>query len=250
MKNLLIVLGIIILLIGYCAYKALNVVGSVVETVVGASFNADVNTYLTKYDFAGAREYLGEHKYSLSKEERVIWESKIDSVEQQYIVFREENLEQAKKSLKSLHVDHDEFEGVFWYRDKSSPKYTNQNGLYLYFGLDGDHKIIQPLRIAIQYQANDWIFFEKVAFNIDGEKVEYDPARVRTETDDSGIFEWVDQAMHEEEFSIISRIIDSKESTIRLYGRTGNVDRKVTETQKKAMSNVLKAYELLGGSVI
>ena len=43
-------------------------------------------------------------------------------------------LDRAKQALAHMSIKKDEFRSVKWYTDNSSPKYSNANGFYLYFG--------------------------------------------------------------------------------------------------------------------
>lgn len=249
MKNLLLFLGFIVLVIGYCGYKALMFTSSVVDTVTSADDKADVHSLLRNYDFDGARESIN-NSTDLSSADAKILRLEIDSMELIYTNKRSEGLAIAKTKLQKLHDERDDFEGLTWYRHKSSPRYTNQNGLYIYFALDDSLNIERPLRWAIQHHANDWIFFDRIAFNLDGEKIEYTPIRVATDTDDGGkVLEWIDWPIDDEELEIIEKIIHSKSSKMRLYGSKGQVDKEITDQQKEAMSAVLEVYLLLGGTI-
>lgn len=56
-----------------------------------------------------------------------------------------------KDLLRYFNVKKDEFDpnGKTWYKPKSAPKYTNQNGIYLYFATLGGRTC--PLRFRVQY---------------------------------------------------------------------------------------------------
>lgn len=246
MKKLLVILLVIVLLIGYCAYKGLETVSSIVDTISDAPIKSEVKIKTQGYDFDGARKYLADNRVMLKSEDATDLSNYIDSLEKIYLDFRSKNLENAKKQLKVLHSERDDFESITWYRDKSSPKYTNSNGILAYFGLDDDFKVKSDIRWAIQYSDEDWIHFDRVGFNIDGERIDYKPVVVKTMVDDGGmILEYFDQVVSEEERSIIDKIIASDKATYRLFGTKGNVDKEITKTQKQAFSNVLAAYDLL-----
>lgn len=73
-----------------------------------------------------------------SNSETIIPESKVDSA----II---------KKLLPFFDVNKDEFDpnGKIWYEPKSAPKYTNRNGIYLYFAAQEGKPM--PLRFRVQY---------------------------------------------------------------------------------------------------
>ncbi|MBK8501195.1 MAG: hypothetical protein IPL46_02750 [Saprospiraceae bacterium] len=244
MKNLLIILVILLVIFGYCAYKGVQIVESVADTISQAPIESDIHSLIESYDFAGAREHLSDNTNKLDPGRSLELIAEIDSTEKNYLEFRSKNLEKAKVELKKLHVERDDFESTTWYRDKTSPRFTNVNGCYLYFGLDDEYKIERELRWAIQYVAADWIFTKKVGFNIDGERIDIEPHSLDRMVHDGGICEYFDQILGDDR-SIVEKIISSDKATYRLYGSEGTIDKEITSKQKIAMKSVLDAYDLL-----
>lgn len=117
----------------------------------------------------------------------------------------------------------------------------------MYFGKE---KTGQPwLRFKLSFVNSDWIFFDKILFNIDGEKITYIPAFGRIKRDnDSEIWEWCDVSVGNEEKNIINKIINSKSTIARFVGTTYRLDRTVTSQQKQAMKRVITSYNALGGA--
>lgn len=101
------------------------------------------------------------------------------------------------KELKQFfRVRKDEFSttGKTWYEPKSAPSYTNRNGLYCYFQTEND--MPSNLRFRMQYYSDDWLFFSKVQFSIDGKAYEYVPMDTETDSGDGGhIWEWFDESV-------------------------------------------------------
>jgi hypothetical protein len=69
---------------------------------------------------------------------------------------------------------------IIWYKPNSAPLYTNRNALYCYFqtenGMPGN------LRMRFQYYAEDWLFFSRILFAIDGKAYEFIPEKTETDS--------------------------------------------------------------------
>jgi len=151
-----------------------------------------------------------------------------------------------KAALAQMRISKDEVKGTSWYYDKSSPKYLNANGFFLYIGTGKGYT--PSLRLKIQYYGDDWLFIKSYFFNVDGKTKSIDPGYGDIETDyDSKVWEWFDTAPNKSEVKLIKLIIKSKKAVMRLEGSKYYKDVVISATQKKAMQNVLTVYEGLGG---
>lgn len=144
----------------------------------------------------------------------------------------------------------DDMNGVTWYHDKTSPRYTNQNGFFAYIGtIDDTHPW---LRIAIQYKADDWLFIERYIIKVDDKTYTIEENKygeIQTDNGNGGIWEWLDRAVDQKEMEIIRAVATGKNVKIRYVGKHYHKDRTITSSEKRALRNVLDAYEVLGGNV-
>jgi len=78
-----------------------------------------------------------------------------------------------KSIQKYFRVRKDEFSNnnKKWYEPLNAPKYTNMNGIYCYF--QTENEMPSNLRFRVQYQAEEWLFFSRIQFSIDGKAFEY-----------------------------------------------------------------------------
>ena len=151
-----------------------------------------------------------------------------------------------KAALAQMRIVKDDFKGITWYHDKTSPKYVNANGFFIYAGAAKGYNT--SLRLCIQYYGEDWLFIEKYLFNVDGKTFEIDPSYGDVETDnDSKVWEWFDTSPNKGEVELIKAIIKSKKAVMRIEGSKYYKDVTITSTQKKALSRVLTVYNGLGG---
>ena len=218
------------------------------------------NLYFDQKDFNKSKSELNTliEKYPTSTEADKGKEllSKIDS-EIEKIAEQKKKEELVKKKAEEKRIANatskmrkktDDMNGITWYHDKTSPRYTNQNGFFAYIGKKENSS--PWLRLTIQYAADDWLFIEKyiikvddVTYTISEEKY----GEIETDNGSGGIWEWLDRAVDQNEMEIIKAVANGSNVKIRYVGKQYHKDRTITSTQKQALRNVLDAYEALGG---
>lgn len=153
------------------------------------------------------------------------------------------------KELKQFfRVRKDEFSttGKTWYEPKSAPSYTNRNGLYCYFQTEND--MPSNLRFRMQYYSDDWLFFSKVQFSIDGKAYEYVPMDTETDSGDGGhIWEWFDESVSESDKELINALANAKSAKMKLIGRQYFDVRNISQDQIKGIKRTLELYQAMGG---
>ena len=149
-----------------------------------------------------------------------------------------------RSALKKMRVTTDKFNGNKFYTDRSTPYYADNSKFYIYIGKaeGGD----PYLRFEVRYSDDDWLFVESASVNIDGDVRELDVGSEWERDNGSGdIWEWVDVTATESHLSLIKDVIKSKSAVIRYFGSQYRNDRTITSAQKRALQNVLNAYEAL-----
>lgn len=147
-------------------------------------------------------------------------------------------------AFEKLNKNTDKIEGIDWFRDKASPAYNNQNGLFVYFGRKGSGN--PWLRLRVQYFGDDWLFIDSFVVVADGQRFEREKVKFERDNDVS-VWEWYDGNVSYADMRMIKAVISSKEAVIRLQGRQYHKDKVITASQKLALQNVLDAYHLIGG---
>jgi hypothetical protein len=140
----------------------------------------------------------------------------------------------------------DEFTGITWYSDKSSPTYANVNSFHLYIGKKGNEVW---MNLVIQYAASKWLFIDEYSILVDGNLYNYKADYFDVERDHSGglIWEWYVIEVGNEEIEMLEEIINSDRAVIRHYGRQYYDDRTITDGEKQALVHVLATFEAMGG---
>lgn len=166
---------------------------------------------------------------------------------------REEEKRKAAKvnaALAGLAKKVDKMRDVAWYQHKTSPKYRNQRGFYVYFGRDTDGTVNAP-RFVMQYTPDDWLFIERAWAKVDGVQVAL-PQKSgllgwERDHQDGDIFEWSDVSVDSSDLEVLRRIAAAKSVTVRFEGKQYRSDRTLTVQELKAMREVLAAWDAANG---
>lgn len=144
----------------------------------------------------------------------------------------------------------DEFspDGKTWIKPKSSPAYTNQNGVYCYF--QTENNIPNNLRFRVQYYSDEWLFFSKIQFSIDGKAYEYIPMNTETDSGDGGyIWEWFDENISaSSDKELLNALANAKTAKMKFIGRQYYDVKNVTKEQINGIKRTIDYYKALGGN--
>lgn len=144
----------------------------------------------------------------------------------------------------------DEFspEGKTWIKPKSSPAYTNQNGIYCYFQTENNTP--SNLRFRVQYYSDEWLFFDKIQFSIDGKAYEYIPLNTETDSGDGGyIWEWFDENVStNNDKELLKALANAKSAKMKFIGRQYYDIRNISKEQLNGIKRTIEYYKALGGN--
>jgi len=208
-----------------------------VEEVLNLKAKKKYNDALAVLNRAGIYVTLGAELKALKDELEPLALAEIKRAEEaQLAVYR--------NALKKMRVETDKFNGTKFYTDRSTPYYSNYSTFHIYIGKTegGD----PYLRFKVRYSDDDWLFVESASINIDGDVRDLDVGSDWERDNGSGdIWEWVDVSATESHLSLVRDVINSKSAVIRYFGSQYRDDRTITSAQKRALQNVLDAYEAL-----
>lgn len=100
------------------------------------------------------------------------------------------------------------------------------------------------MRFVVSYNRSNWIFFDKVTFLIDGEKVEYIPKSVSTNMTRTGISEISDEATDEFIENLIYQLANSENTEFRLSGKR-TFDKKLSSYDYKVIRETVKLFDII-----
>jgi tetratricopeptide (TPR) repeat protein len=164
--------------------------------------------------------------------------------------YQERYLQQKRdQAFSRLRGRYDEFKDITWYRDYSSPTYINRDGFFVYFGYDSNG--VTDLHLKMQYFADDWLFIDRASVNVDGETFSLSESSFDRDND-STIWEWQDITIIGDTSNelilgrdILEKIAYSNSAIVRYSGSQYYHDEYISATQKRAIRNVLEAYDLV-----
>lgn len=156
---------------------------------------------------------------------------------------------EGEAALQALNTTYDKVQKLTWYQHKSEPKYTDECCyIYPYFGRSDDGNMW--LRVQLNYTDAQtdfgWVFFDQVTFSVDGENTIKQFSRSDIVRDnDTEVWETADFEPDATEVVLLRDIANSTETIIRFEGDEYYQDHVVTEKEKKAILDVLTAYDYL-----
>lgn len=148
------------------------------------------------------------------------------------------------KAVSKLKKKYDDISGITWYYNPYFTHYDNTNKASLYIGQKDNQTW---LRLKMSYNGDDWIFFENAYLSYDGETKEINFNRYRNkESDNSGgyVWEWIDVGVDEQLLAYLKKMVNGKSIKMRLSGKYTHT-RNITGNEKKALEDVLLAYDVL-----
>lgn len=151
-----------------------------------------------------------------------------------------------KKEIKSIlnpfRKKIDKMEGVTWITNPGDDEVIDSKVMVYMGEKDGYYW----LRFKVRYHGDNWLFLENLKFLVDEVVYEYPLKNQKVERDNrSTVWEWIDVKAEEKEISILKAIAKGKKAEIRYIGSKYHRDRKITSSEKKAISRMVNAYRKL-----
>ncbi len=152
-------------------------------------------------------------------------------------------------AVDKMYTAFDVAKDITTYYDKTSPRYNNVSGFYLYFKKDGKSGQPSDLRLKIQYTSMQPLNIQSYQFQADDYSFRLVPQRVEMDHDSHDTWEWCEIPINSDIYKLVNRIISSNSTIIRYVGRGNYTENEVSAEQKDALKNVLDAFKALGGKL-
>lgn len=193
-----------------------------------------------------ATEEIEKQRVSAEREQFIA-----DSLEAVRIaMLSSKNGEIIKNSSANFRIDKDEFRDLTFIEPKSAPKYRNRNGVYCYISVN-EKNIPENLRFVFQYYADDWLFIERMTFNVDGENISVYPLNKHRDCGDGGmIWEWCDEVVDthvDTNPSFIEKLSNATSVKVKLSGSDYYDTKTLSAAQIKSIKDTYELYLSLGG---
>jgi hypothetical protein len=142
-----------------------------------------------------------------------------------------DSLEKEISKIKNFsYSDKDEFKSVEWIKPKSERK-TFDNTIYAYYGKDSS-SVYSP-RIVIRYYGEDWIFWKKAVFLIDGKVFNFIPEENPSRDNNSEVWEISDSNLTD---FFIEKFMSFKTAKSVKYRLEGDYSKDFTLSKSKINS--------------
>lgn len=150
-----------------------------------------------------------------------------------------------QEAFSKLKTETDKVEGITWYQSKNEPTYINTSSFVLPY--IGQNSSGTWLRLKCNYTGDDWVFFTKITFLVDGEKYTkyFDYFDVERDNDHGDVWEVADFAPGDADIKMLEAIADSSETIVRFEGDSKYYDLTIKSADKQGIKDVLAAYEFV-----
>lgn len=155
--------------------------------------------------------------------------------------------EEGKAALGRLNTEEDRVNKITFYIPSAYPEYVDTRSYALcYIGLSGSSS--PYLHVKYHYTGDDWIFWDKLTFLIDGVNKyrTYSYSELNRDHERGVVWEYADVGATDEDIQLFKSIAASGETIIRFEGDGGKrYDLTVSQADKNAIKDILAAYEYL-----
>lgn len=155
----------------------------------------------------------------------------------------EEQRKLIARAEQNLRKEVDEVREITWLSHKKEPALGKK--VSLYFGTKNGSASTYPLRMKLQYSADDWLFVRSVTVKAGEKTIELRTGNFERDHSSGTILEWADQPVTD--FKMLDEILARQKVIIRFNGNQYYSDFTLPESQKAAMREVLLAWERYGG---
>jgi hypothetical protein len=151
-----------------------------------------------------------------------------------------------KKLYSNSRIKKDEFSEKRYIMDKSSPTYVNRNGVFCTLAYKKNE--LAELYFSIQYYAEDWLFINRMIFNVDGENFNYTPSDFKRDNGDGHIWEWFEESPSTSDYPMLVKLALGKKAKVKYNGSEYYQVAKITKAQQAGIKKILQIYKgvLLG----
>lgn len=193
------------------------------------------------YELKSIKDKL--EKYHPESKEYTIVKDLVSKYETEQQEKAEAEKKERLQAVSKLRKKYDDINHITWYENPYFRHYTNTNYTSIYIGQD-ESSIW--LRLMMSYEGEDWIFFESAYLSYDGNtfNIPFDKYRDKKTENDTRVWEWIDVRVSDDLLAFLRKMVNGKSVKMRLSGKYTNT-RKLTNTEIKAIKDVLLAYDVL-----
>lgn len=170
-----------------------------------------------------------------------------DKLAEAQTAYQELKKAEAAKLLSQFRLEDDPVRGMKFYSSKVQPYYADVRSYVLpYIGMNSKDEVW--LCAQLHYTGDNWVFFKKIIFSVDGKNTEKSYSYFNDIVRDNAygnVWEYVNTANGSEYEDIFRAIASSGTTIVRFQGDNYRYDLTVSQKDKDAIQTVLDAYDAL-----
>lgn len=153
-------------------------------------------------------------------------------------------LEEKAELESSMEINVDKIEGTKWISDETISNNEAKGCIFTIYIAEAQNK--RSLRFYIGFVRKDWVFMDRIVFNMDGEVQNiFVPSSERvTKVYDGGIISEAIDFGADDYIDMLKRASTSTKVLIRFSGKNDQYDTELIASQKHAARRVMRLYEV------
>lgn len=157
----------------------------------------------------------------------------------------------AEEMLASMHIDEDRVNKNSFYYPRGWKHYSQdtwaadiKSFVLPYIGVNENNVW---LRMVCNYTGDDWVFFKKVTFSVDGTNYykSFNYFDIVRDNGGGDVWEYIDTEVYDSDIEILKAIANSNETIVRFSGDNYSKDVIIPAEDKQGIADALLVYELL-----
>lgn len=220
----------------YDALVIVNLIDNMGEVTL--SSKDTIQTIREKYDAASPEAQAAVTNYADFQDAEATYQALEEAA-------AEEMRAAGQEALGRMRIEEDKVRQAKFYYPNNFPRYINDKTYALCYV--GKNTSSTWVRIVYDYVGSDWIFWDELYFQIDGEMYSRSISYFDIERDNQAykVWEYIDFTAQSSDLELFAAIADSDEAIIRFQGDSGRYDLTVSQADKDAIRDALAAYEYL-----
>jgi len=179
----------------------------------------------------------------------------IKEIEKEYETFTETR---KNELLAKMNIKYDSMNDITRISPKGTDAFTLNipNNGFIFFpmiqvGSKNINEGIAILSVATGFSQDDWVFMDRIQFNVDGNRFSWEIGflEAQTEVGWGAIYEWVLKNNFDQPSLItdLEKMANAKSVELRYDGEKRDRDEKLSKTQIQQIKDILELYEFLNG---
>lgn len=151
-------------------------------------------------------------------------------------------------AIRALRKKTDDVSGITFYYAPGNGQFVNSRSEMLLYIAKGSYS--PSLYLTLRYVDDDWLFIQAYTIKADDQTFFFpvDYGDVERDNGYGGIWEWHTRSAGSRELAMVRAVVASRRAVLRYHGQQYNNDRVITAAEKRALQQILDAYDVMSKS--